>query len=86
MVEQKPLSDELICPRCHTGNPSDGVFCFACGTKIGPGMSSEGNEVPTTKAIQGEGKDEERYKEVQVEPLIKTGVKRRRSATRRKQR
>jgi len=34
MAVQEPLSDEQICPRCQTGNPPDGVFCFACGSKL----------------------------------------------------
>ena len=47
MAQQEPLSDELICQRCQTGNPPDGVFCFACGTKLNSSEHSERKVGPT---------------------------------------
>jgi len=47
MAQQEPLSDERICPRCQTGNPPDGVFCFACGTKLNSSEHSERKVGPT---------------------------------------
>jgi len=65
MAEQEPLSDELICPRCQTGNPQDAVFCFACGSKlvtpkkkVGPTLirNEVRREEPAKVAIQPEVK------------------------------
>jgi len=74
MAQQEPLSDESICPRCQTGNPSDGVFCFACGTKLGSHKPSGGKVAPTP--MQSETMIDETCDEVQVEPVIRTTVKR----------
>ncbi|MBO3804214.1 MAG: zinc ribbon domain-containing protein [Candidatus Brockarchaeota archaeon] len=33
-AEPEPLLRESLCPRCRTENPSDAIFCFACGTRL----------------------------------------------------
>lgn len=76
MAQQEPLSDELICPRCQTGNPQDAVFCFACGSKL---MAPKKKVAPNMAVIRNEAQREER--EVQAEVAIRSEVRKRRRGT-----
>lgn len=80
MVVQEPLTDELICPRCQTGNPQDGVFCFACGSKLRPNEHAEKKVGPTApRNEKGEKRDEvpakregrEELTEVAIQPEVR---------------
>lgn len=74
MAQQEPLSDELICPRCQTGNPQDAIFCFACGTKLG--VSTTKKTEPTMNVVRGEAKKEEKREELQAVAVIPREVRR----------
>jgi len=37
---------EVMCPNCHTANPSDSKFCVSCGTKLGLECPSCSKPIP----------------------------------------
>jgi len=53
-VEQETFQSEISCPRCRTENPSDAIFCFACGTRLAPSQYNEQIQQNVQEGIQKE--------------------------------